>query len=77
MYEYLADANSMLNNILKLQFQQIVKHPHIMSVWIPNFSKTYIYKTIVKSCRACFYVLKTGRCFICIHTLHQKTATAF
>ena len=49
MYEYLADANSMLNNILKLQFQQILKHPHIVSIGTSNLSKIYTYKTIDKN----------------------------
>ena len=53
----LANANSMLNNISKLQFQQMVKHPQIMSVGIPNLLNTYTYKVIVKSCHTYFYVL--------------------
>ena len=57
MYEYLADANSMLNNILKLQFQQILKHPQTMSVETPNLSKTYTYKVIRKMRQSHFYVL--------------------
>ena len=77
MYEYLADANSMLNNISKLQFQQILKHPHIVSIGTSNLSKIYTYKTIDKNRHTHFYLIKTCTYFIYIYILHQKTATAF
>ena len=57
IYTYLANANSMLNNTSKLQFQQILKHPQIMSVGIPNLSKTYTYKIIYKNRHTRFYVV--------------------
>ncbi len=53
----LGNANSMLNNISKLQFQHIVKHPQIASVGILNLSKTYTYKIICKNRQTYFYVL--------------------
>ena len=57
MHTYLAHANPMLNNISKLQIQQIVKHPQVASVGTPKLAKTYTYKVIVKSHHTQFYVL--------------------
>ena len=57
VYADLANATSMLNNISKLQFQQIVKHPQIAVVVPPNLLKIYTYKIIGKMCSAYFYVL--------------------
>jgi hypothetical protein len=67
----------MLNNISKLQIQQILKHPQIASVRTPKLAKTYTYKVIVKSRHTQFYVLETREYFIYIYILHQKIVTAF
>ncbi len=58
MYTNLANANPVLNNISKLQIQQILKHPQIASVRTPKLTETYTYKVIVKSCHTHFYVLQ-------------------
>jgi hypothetical protein len=51
------NANSMLDNISKFQFQEILKHPQIMSIGTPKLSKTYTYKVIDKIRHTFFYVL--------------------
>ena len=73
----LVNSNSMLNNISNLQFQQILKHPQFPSVGIPNLSKTYTHKAIVKMHHIDLHVLQTFTEFICIHYLHHIIATAF
>ena len=77
VYADLANATSMLNNISKLQFQQIVEHPQITPFRIQNLSKTYTYNIIVENCQTQFYVLQTCRYFVCIYISHQKIVTAF
>jgi hypothetical protein len=76
-FAYFASANCMLRNISNLQFQQIVKHPQIMSVETSNLSKTYTYKFFVKNRQTYFYVLQTCRSFNYIYILYQKIVTAF